>query len=98
MVSKKPAGATPPKTPKKLPSKVEVESSIKKATESKGWPNRPTIGWETSRGQVMCRTGRGGPGSSQKFAFKDSGSPKKAWQAAELFLPKAKKEYDAFHA
>ena len=61
------------------------------------WPRRPTIGWETSRSQVMRRTGRGGPGSSYKITFAKAGSAKKAWRAAQDWLSNVMKKHEAFH-
>jgi hypothetical protein len=74
--------------------KRKTPKAVVKAT----WPRRPTIGWETSRSQVMCRTGRGGLGSSYKITFAEAGSAKKAWRAAQDWLSKMAKEHEALHA
>jgi hypothetical protein len=70
--------------------------SFAKGSPDKGiWARRPSIGWEMSRKQVMCRSGRGGQNSSHKITFKKAGSPKNAWQQAEKWLANMLKEYEA---
>ncbi len=41
----------------------------------------------------MGRSGKGGAGSSKKFAFEDWGGEKKAHKAAKAWLAKQKAEY-----
>ncbi len=88
---KKPASAyvTPIKATKK-----------KKATPAKlaAWPSKPSIGWEVSRKQCMCRSGKGGTGSSKRILFEEAGGPKKAWKEAKRWLKDTMKEYEGFMA
>jgi predicted lysophospholipase L1 biosynthesis ABC-type transport system permease subunit len=37
--------------------------------DSKGMGKAPSLTIERSRNQIMCRTGLGGPGSTEKFAY-----------------------------
>jgi hypothetical protein len=70
--------------------------SFEKGTPVKGiWARRPSIGWETSRKQVMCRSGRGGQNSCHKITFKMAGSSKNAWKQAEKWLADMLIEYEA---
>ena len=71
------------------PSKTEQ----KKGPKSPTWPNKPRIGWERSRRQVMCRSGKTGPGTTMAITFDDAGGAKKAWKKAEVWLEKTMKEY-----
>ena len=56
---------------------------------------KPSISWETSRNQVMCRSGFSGPGSTHKITFKEAGGAKKAYALAQKWLEKAMKVYEA---
>ena len=58
------------------------------------WLNKPSIGWENSRRQCMCRTGKGGPGSSTRILLKEAGGPKNAWKEAQKWLKDAMKKYE----
>ena len=64
--------------------------------ELAAWPRRPRIGWERSRDQVMCRSGKSGAGSTKKITFQEAGGEKKAWRLAEKWLEEVMKEYNAF--
>ena len=43
----------------------------------------------------MCRSGRGGAGSSCKFTFDDYGGEKKAWKAAQVWLKDMMAEFSS---
>ena len=81
-------------------AKTTAKKLVKAKADSKkdAWPRKPSIGWETSRNQVMCRTGKGGKGSSFRIQFSEAGSAKKAWRRAQAWLEKTMKEYSAFIA
>ena len=84
--------ATPKKT-KEEASEATPKNKKKGATSLQPTPakskwKKPRIEWESSRNQVMCRTGKGGPGSTHRIGFKESGSPEKAWRLAEKWLEK----------
>ena len=79
--TKKEAAATPKKTKKGA-------ASLPPTPAKSTWKQKPRIEWESSRNQVMCRTGKGGPGSSHRIGFKESGGPTKAWTLAEKWLSK----------
>ena len=89
---KKSGAKTPAEKDKKKPA-TKKETKTKKSLE---WPKKPLITWENSREQVMCRTGKGGPGSSLAIRFKEAGGAKKAWTRAEKWLEKTMKEYASF--
>jgi hypothetical protein len=86
---KRPAMSTPLKTP-------AASTPLKKATPPKkaSKPSKmPTMSWERTRQQVMCRNANG---SCMAIKFKDcGGSEKAAWKQGELWLKKAVKEYEA---
>ena len=87
---KKPVKKTPTKkTPAEVPTPAKVPP-IKKA-----WLKAPTISWEKSRGQVMCRSGQGGPGSSVRFAFAEHGGEAKAWNKAKAWHKDALEKYNS---
>ena len=81
---KLPAPATPvlpeaqaaPKKTKTTPTKPKA-GKIVKTTPAKPVRKKPCIQWETSRSQVMCRTGLSGPGSTHRITFKEAGGAKK---------------------
>jgi hypothetical protein len=86
-VKKKPAAATPLKVKKPTRStKRDVEV----------WPNPPSVSWEKSRLQVMCRTGKAGPGTTMRITFAEAGSAKKAWAKGQAWLKTMKAKYKAF--
>ena len=71
-------------TPAKLPKTPRVKKQ-QKAIAAK----RPTFSLETNRGQIMCRTGVGGPGSTYKISFgagKQFKSESAALKAAQHWL------------
>ena len=43
----------------------------------------------------MCRTGKGGPGSTHRIGFEESGGPEKAWTLAEKWLGKQMAKWKA---
>ena len=98
---KPPAPATPvlpeaqaaPKKTKTTPTKPKA-GKIVKTTPAKPDRKKPCIQWETSRSQVMCRTGLSGPGSTHRITFKEAGGAKKAYALAEKWLAKEMKEYE----
>ena len=99
--SKKPKKTEPPKksckTPvKKTPAKKEKDG-VALTTPTKPDRKKPTISWETSRNQVMCRSGLSGPGSTHRITFKEAGGAKKAYALAQAWLEKANKEYEKAH-
>ena len=99
-----PAAAASPKTTKTTPTKGVAGKIIKTPTKTtpgkfiKPSPTKPvrkppSISWETSRNQVMCRTGASGPGSTHKITFKEAGGAKKAYALAEKWLEKEMNAY-----
>ncbi len=78
-VKKRPAAAL---TPKKLTS-----------AGSDDWVRKPSVSYEHSREQVMCRTGKIGPKSTYRITYKDAGSKQLARKAAESWLAKQMKLY-----
>jgi hypothetical protein len=62
------------------------------------WPNPPTIGWEKSRFQALCRTCQGGAGSSLRIPFEGNGGSKGAWAKAKAWLHDKKQEYKKHRA
>ena len=84
---KKPAGKKAQAPLKKGAQPVKKDLGPKKVPAKKTpWPEPPSIGWERSRKQIMCRTGKGGPGSSYRIPFEGHGGPKGALQAAKAWL------------
>jgi hypothetical protein len=79
----------------KRPAPASPETAKPKTNTKSIWARRPVIGWEFSRKQIMCRSGRGGQNSSHKITFKKAGSPKKAWEQAEKWLADMLIEYEA---
>ena len=71
----------------------EKSKAVKKqAIKQKSQKNKePTIAWERSRMQVMCRTGQGGPGSSHAVKY-EKGGEDAAWVQAERWLAKERKK------
>ena len=97
LAAQKAAGKKAHKSGAKAGTKAGDKGTTPKAVVKATWPRCPTIGWETSRSQVMCRTGRGGPGSSYKITFAEAGSAKKAWRATQDWLSNMTKEHEALH-
>jgi hypothetical protein len=93
-----PDKATPQKKKKVTAKDSLAKGSPEKAPEKGTWARRPSIGWEISRKQVMCRSGRGGQDSTHKISFKKAGSAEKAWQQAEKWLAKMVKDYESHAA
>ena len=73
------------KDKKKDPGTPRPKVAMKKAnaTPKSGvkatWPRKPCIGWEYTRKQVMCRSGKGGSGSTLAMKFADYGGKHKAF-------------------
>ena len=57
------------------------------------WKHKPIIGFEKSRKQVMCRSGKCGAGSTYAIKFAGNGGEKVAWKKAEEWLAAAREEY-----
>jgi len=57
------------------------------------WKHKPIIGFEKSRKQVMCRSGKCGPGSCYAIKFAGNGGEKGAWAKAQKWLAAAREEY-----
>ena len=68
--------------PKMTPKKKLAEEKLKPSN----WTRQPVIAWERSRNQVMCRTGKTGPGGTLAFKFADHGGEKRARAKAEAWL------------
>ena len=107
-VAKKPAGKLSPVKVAKPTGKgaaakamfdvtAKADVAVKKTMVKKHelWPKKPSIGWELSRLQCMCRSGKLGPGSSKRISFAEAGGKVKAWALAEKWLAKTMKEYEA---
>ena len=64
------AASTTTTTPKKA-TKTAASTTTKtpKKATKKSWDTKPTISWENSRGQVLCRTGKRGAGETTSFKF-----------------------------
>ena len=83
--------------------KSVAKTAIKKAkqlvasTPIKTERKKPSMSWETSRDQVMCRSGFSGRGSTHGITFKEAGGAKKAYAMAEKWLEKEMKEYEKAH-
>ena len=61
---------------------------------SDDWPKEPFIGWERSRHQVMCRSGRSGPGTTVAIKFEGNGGADGAWAKAKKWLAVEKQKYE----
>ena len=93
---KKKRNAAAEVTTQATPKKTKKGDAATPTTPAKSsWKKKPRIEWELSRDQVMCRTGKGGPGSTHRIGFKESGSPKKAWSLAEKWLEKQMAKWKA---
>jgi len=97
-VMKKPAAASHKKrashkkklspAPKKDPPKKFVALAVEDV-----WKTKPKMSMERTRGQVMCRTGKVGRGSTHAIPFKGNGGEKGALAKAEKWLANACREY-----
>ena len=85
------------KPAKHVPNIAKVEKPAKRVPKSAEWPTPPSIGWEKSRFQVMCRSGKGGPGSSHAILFEGNGGPKGARAKAEDWLREKMAQYKKHH-
>ena len=74
--------------PKVKAPKVKAAKAAKVGAVAEGaaWPEPPSIGWERSRLQIMCRTGKGGRGSSHAIPFEGNGGEKGALKKATEWL------------
>ena len=95
---KKAASVTPTKKDKTKkdaspvkPTKKAPKLKVKKMPA--GYAREPSIGWERSRDQVQCRSGKIGPNSCLAIKFADNGGSKGAWKKAEAWLSDAMREY-----
>ena len=80
---------------KKAKSKAKGSTDFETTVNSDDFVAKPNISIERSRSQVMCRSGKQGPGSTKKFTFEEYGSQKKAMKAAQAWL--SKKTYLRIH-
>ena len=62
-----------PETPRPKAAKTTPQSVAKAK-----WPRKPCIGFEHTRKQVMCKSGKGGPRSTLAMKFADYGGKQKA--------------------
>ena len=62
-----------PETPRPKAAKTTPQSVAKAQ-----WPRKPCIGFEHTRKQVMCRSDKGGSGSTLAMKFADYGGKQKA--------------------
>lgn len=92
----KPKAASAFVTPVKATKKKKATAAT--AAKLTAWPRKPSIGWEVSRAQCMCRSGKGGTGSSKRISFEEAGGPKKAWKEAKRWLKATIEEYEDFIA
>ena len=63
-----------PETPRPKAARQTPKSGVKAK-----WPRKPCIGFEHTRKLVMCRSGKGGPGSTLATKFADYGGNQKAF-------------------
>ena len=105
-MKRKPSSSGTPK-PKKRKAK-EISSAAKEEKSGKAklgkhvataaaWQRKPSVSWETSRNQVMCRTGQAGKGHTHRITFAEAGSSKKVWALGEKWLKINTAEYQAYH-
>ena len=72
---------------KKQKSKKTLKAQKVEKQSGKSKCKKPSFSVEWSRNQVMCRTGKTGPGQSKAIPFgNDSGCAKKAIKQAEKWL------------
>jgi hypothetical protein len=87
-------------TPMKKPAAAVTPSKVKEVVLKSvpdNWVKKPSIGWELSRSQIMCRTGRGGPSSSFRISIPEAGSKTAAKKKAGIWLEKQMKLFKARH-
>jgi hypothetical protein len=105
-VKHKPSSSVTPKPKKKKamesskPAKDEkiVKPKLgKHVAKAAAWLRKPSVCWETSRNQVMCRTGQAGKGHTHRITFDEAGSAKKAWALGDKWLKIRTAEYQAYH-
>ena len=91
------AGQAAKKAAKKTNKKKDApaKASPRKIKGRDDWPSKPKFTQENSRQQVMCRTGRGGQGSSHRILWKDHGGKAGAIAKAEKWLRDKTKEYNS---
>ncbi len=80
----------------KAKSKAQAKGSPvqKKIHKEKKHKTQPTISWERTRMQIMCRTGSGGAGSSHAIKFtKGKKAEAEAWAKAEKWLQQERKNH-----
>ena len=80
-------------TPMNGKAKAKASPKAKASTKEGTWLNEPSIGWERSRRQVMCRTGKSGKDTTLGMKFDDFGGPQKTWKKASEWLEKMMKTY-----
>ena len=67
-----------PETPQEPRPKAKAARTTPQSVAKEKWLRKPCIGFEHTREQVMCRSGKGGPGSTLAMKFADYGGKKKA--------------------
>ena len=86
--------AKPETVLRKRPASADTRVSKKAAVVAGDiWKHKPTIGFERSRNQVMCRSGKCCPGSCYAIPFYGNGCEKGSWQKAEVWLKTALADY-----
>ena len=61
-----------PETPRPKLAMTNANATPKSGVKAK-WSHEPCIGFENTRKQVMCKSGKGGPGSTLAMKFADYG-------------------------
>lgn len=74
----------------KAEAKQTVNNTANKQVKKTAAKTAPTISWERTRMQIMCRTGFGGAGSSNAIKF-EKGKENLAWKKAEQWLKDERK-------
>ena len=67
-----------PETPQEPRPKAKATRTTPQSVAKEKWLPKPCIGFEHTRKQVMCRSGKGGPGSTLAMKFADYGGKQKA--------------------
>ena len=95
VLMKRPASVAKPETVlRKRPASAVTGASKKAAVEAGDiWKHKPSIGFERTRNQVMCRNGKCGPGSCYAIPYYGNGGEKGAWKKAEVWLKTALNDY-----
>ena len=65
-------------TPKEPRPKAKAAKTTPQSVAKEKWQRKPCIGFEHTRKQVMCKSGKGGPGSTLAMKFADYGGKQKA--------------------